>query len=112
MALLARQSITTNGLSPSYVNATSSGDLIDNRSGYPVFSIVNNGLSSITVTFSAQRECNLGELHDISATIPADGEAHIYGPFRQAIYNNTDEKVEVSYSDVEDVTVCVMEIQV
>ena len=104
MALLTVQSISGEGVSPTFRAATASGDTFPND-GRTMLHIKNGGTAAVTVTFDSVEKCNFGFDHDLTVSIPASGE-RIVGPFDPARFNNkVNGLVSVTYSGVTTVTV-------
>jgi len=109
MATLNVQAITLAGITPSYAGAGTSGDEFANRDGRAFLHVKNGGGSQITVTVNSQVPCNYGHDHDITVQVPAGGEKLI-GPFSPGRFNDTNGKVQVTYSSTTDVTVAVLSL--
>lgn len=108
MAVLSVQEITTDGLNPLLVAADPAGDEFPND-GKTFFRVDNGSAAGITVTFNSQKPCNYGFDHDVQVSVPA-GESMLVGPFEPNRFNNSNGRVEVSYSDATSVTVAAIKI--
>jgi len=108
MAALAVQTMTTAGLSVSYVAADSTGDSFVNN-GKTFIHVKNGGGSSIDVTVNSVTPCDQGFDHNAIVAVPASGEKMI-GPFLQTRFNSCDGKTSVTYSAVTSVTVAAVSL--
>ncbi|NSW92320.1 MAG: hypothetical protein HPY74_16910 [Firmicutes bacterium] len=108
MATLNVQQSNLTGLTPSYSAADVQGDEFVN-SGKAVLHIKNGGVSQITVTVNSQTKCSFGFDHDVTVDVPA-GEERIIGPFPKTRFDDANKKVQISYSDVTNVTIAVLEV--
>lgn len=108
MATLTVQRVSLSGLAAAFVAADAAGDEFVN-SGKAVLYVKNNGAGEVTVTVDSQRQCNYGFDHDVQVTVPAGGE-RIIGPFQRERFNDSEGKVVISYSDVAEVSVAVLEV--
>jgi len=105
---LTIQEISLTGITPTYTAANADGNYFSG-SGKEFLIVKNGGASAITVTVTSQQECNQGELHHVTVSVDASGEKWI-GPFDKDRFNDTDGYVQVSYSDVSNVTVAVVRL--
>lgn len=109
MADLSVQTITTNGLSPTFSSADAAGDEFVND-GRTFLHVKNGGASSIDVTIDSKQQCSFGFDHDITVSVPAGGE-RLIGPFPTSRFNDSQTgKASVSYSDVTSVTVAAIKV--
>jgi hypothetical protein len=108
MAELTVQQATSEGIIPTFTAASAEGDVFTNN-GKTYIHVKNDGASSIDVTIEAQRLCNFGELHNEVVSVGA-GSEKIIGPFNPLQFNDATGKVNISYSDVTNVTVAVISI--
>lgn len=106
MAVLTATSLVRTGINPVPATAADvAGDKCANPGGDLAFFVKNGGASSITVTRDIRASGPDGAtVTDPSLTVPA-GETRMFGPFPTGIYNDTDGRVNISYSDVTSVTV-------
>jgi hypothetical protein len=91
------------GVEPALTAAAVGGNSFDND-GRTFFHVDNASGSLIWATFAAQNNCSLGQAHDIAVAVPA-GEERMIGPFEKHIYNDNNDEVVVTYSNVTTVTV-------
>ena len=104
MATLSVTEITLAGAAVSLTSASASGDQFAN-SGENVFLIVTNAhsASARTVTITRQAQSDYEEAYNIAATNPtvsvAAGATKYIGPFKKRWFNNSNNRVEVTYSD-------------
>ena len=88
--------------------AAAGGDSFANT-GKELFIASNANASSYTVTFATQETVDGLAVSDQSITV-AQNEEFIVGPFPISIYNDSSGLVQVTYSAVTDLTVCVVKI--
>lgn len=108
MADLAIQQTALAGLTPTFSAASAGGDTFSND-GKTVLRVKNDGAASVDVTFTAQRKCNQGFLHDEVGTVAAGAE-ETFGPFEWSRFNDDTQKVHVSYSDATSVTLAAVRV--
>ena len=106
MATLTVQQIAPTGTVPTFVAAAVGGDAFAND-GKTTLHVANGSGSTITVSITAQSDCNQGFAHDGGGTV-ADGLTASFGPFDRQRFNDPETGyVEVTYSAVTTVTVAV-----
>jgi len=108
MATLNVYRVDLDGGKPSFVPASAGGDDFIN-SGKAFLIVKNGGTGAVTVTINSQTPCSYGFDHDVQVSVVAGDESWI-GPFPKARFNNQDNKVQVTYSDVTSVTVAAVEV--
>ena len=108
MALLTVQRITPNGAGVTYQAADPVGDSFPND-GHVWLEVQNNGTASITVTVNSQRPCNYGFDHDLTVEVPA-GQSRRIGPLDPQRFNDSQGRVQVTYSDATSVQVAAVGI--
>lgn len=108
MSLLTVQKVELTGLAPSYDAAAAGGDEFVN-SGRTFIHVKNGGGSPIDVTVDSQMPCSQGYDHNAVVAVPASGEKMI-GPFRKDRFNDSDGKVQITYSAVTSVTIAAIEV--
>ena len=108
MATLNAYRIDLDGGSPTFAAADAAGDEFLN-SGRTFLIVKNGGTAAINVTVNSQKPCNYGFDHDIVVSVAAGAEEWI-GPFSRERFNDSNGKVQVSYSDVTSVTVAIVEL--
>ena len=102
MATLRAYKIIEEGLEGVTVNATSGGDEFVN-SGIEFLKFVNTDADTYTVAIAAQtpelRHHNFGKLtkSNISKTVAQNQTVYI-GPFKQNAFNDSNNKVQITYS--------------
>lgn len=103
MATLTVGTIVRTGTATALVAAAGGGDQFAND-GNTYFEVNNGGGSPITVAFVVQRTVD-----GLAVTNPGgsvtNGTRKRFGPFKTGIFNNANDRVEVTYSDVTSVTV-------
>lgn len=105
---LTVQNCALSGLEPAYSAANADGNYFSND-GKTFLHVVNAGDADITVTIDSPVLCNQGFAHDEAVVVSA-GEARMIGPFPPARFN-ANGVVNVSYSDVTDVTVAAVKVE-
>ncbi|HNW09987.1 MAG TPA: hypothetical protein PKI71_01350 [Candidatus Rifleibacterium sp.] len=110
MAALALtvQNCALTGLEPVYVPANAEGNYFAND-GKTLLHVVNAGVADITVTIDSPVLCNQGFAHDEAVVVPA-GKERMIGPFTPSRFN-ANGVVNVSYSDVTDVTAAAIKVE-
>ena len=92
------------------VDADAGGDEFANT-GKEVFFVTNNSGGSITVTLVFKPGINVDGQTPANRTVTiVDGAITVIGPFPNVNYNDTDGRMNVTYSDATDVTVAVMKL--
>lgn len=94
---------------PVFVAASGGGDSFTNN-GDTQLLVMNAGVSSITVTIAAARNCDHGFLDDEVVTIGA-GELDWSGPFPHARFGDSQRVVNVTYSATTGVSVSVQKLR-
>lgn len=108
MAILSLQSITADGVEPSYAAVTSQDVISGGGSDRVFLSVVNDGGSSVTVSVDAVRTSvsvpGVGQMivPDMSVDVPA-GESRMIGPFRDAYVSSAGE-ITLDFSGTSSVT--------
>jgi hypothetical protein len=106
MAVLAVQKSSLTGLTPTFANASAGGDQFLND-GTVLLHLKTSGTAS-TVTVAAQTKCNRGQLHDVTVNMGATDQK-ICGPFPTAWFNDSEGRVNLSYTSVTGLTVAVVD---
>ena len=107
MAELTVNKVGLNGTSVSFTAADSNGDYFDND-GRSIFIVKNENTSNdCNVTIHAQKKCNQGHLHDITATVPV-GETYYFEDLEEARFNDENGDIQVDYDMTTDVKVTVL----
>jgi len=112
MATLTRQTLLEAGITPTFVSCAGGGDQVDNRDGRTFLYVKNGSGGSITVTVSEQisgttvEDQNLGTLTkaSVAKAIAAGAEA-VLGPFKKAAFNDTNGRLQITYSGVTSLTI-------
>jgi len=113
MAVLAVSQILITKIAQTLAAAAGGGDSFPNT-GKEVFAIRNAG-SSITLTAVASGAvCNYGlaasTAHDQVITVPNDSVVYLIGPFPTLRFNDSNGRVQFTYSAVTSVTVAVFSL--
>lgn len=108
MAVLAVQKIVKTGLTPSVAAAAGGGDSWPNT-GREYLEVRNGGVGSIDVTIAAQAgACGTygvtNAAHDLVVAVGA-GVTKRIGPIDPKAYNDSNQRAQITYSGVTDVTV-------
>lgn len=106
MATLSVQSVSTAGVAPTYASATSGGDQFSNDGKTTIH--VKASAAPVTVTIASQRVCDQGSTHNKTVVVSSTGEQMI-GPFDTNRYNDTNNRVQLTYSQVTGVTIGVFQ---
>ena len=109
MATVVVVSIALTGGEPAFGAATGAGDEFANTSGRTMLHVKNGDSSEHTVTVACQRPCSYGYMHDAVVAVPA-GEERIIGPFSTYRFNDSGNKVQITYDAVTNVTVCAYDL--
>jgi hypothetical protein len=109
MALLTKQAIDFDGVTPAYVAAAGGGDqFLPGRRTF--FHIKNGGGAPITVTFATPGTVDGLAVADNAVSV-TNAQERMIGPFDPATYAQADDsRVDVTYSAVTSVTVGVFEL--
>lgn len=108
MATLTAQTISRAGLEPVLAAADVAGDDFVNT-GLEFVEVVNGSGSDVTVTLDIQSTVDGQAVTDRTVTVTA-GERRIIGPFPTGTYNDSEGKMNISYSAVTSVTVGVFKL--
>jgi hypothetical protein len=110
-ATLSPQIIVDTGIVRSLASAASGGDEFVN-SGRMFIAVVNaHGSDPRTITVNSQAACNQGSDHDIAVVITAAQDEKVFGPFPKDRFNDSDGKVQITYSDsAADLTIAIFEL--
>lgn len=109
MATLTVQDIAATGIAPTYAAADVAGDEFAFEQGAFVH-VVNGSASSIDATVVSQYDPIPGVGPDDIVLTIAAGEEVMAGPFNTRIFSDEDGNVQITYTDVTDVTVAVLSI--
>lgn len=109
MATLTLNTVSRTGadLTSAFENAAGAGDEFTNDGRTVLY--VKNGATSCDVTFETAKTVDGLAVADLTVTVGANKEFCI-GPFPPNIYNDSDGKVQVTYDDESNVTVCALVI--
>ena len=108
MATLTVQDLNLSGVDVTLAAAAAIGDEFVND-GDIFYKIANGSGADITVTGTAQTQCNHGFDHDAQVTVPA-GDTLLIGPFAVGRFNDADGKVQMSYSLETSITVAAVRL--
>jgi len=110
MALLALQTISAGGITPTYGAATGGGDKVSLSATNVFLHVKNGGGSSVTVTITTQANSYKGlTVPDRTVTVAASGEKMI-GPLDPALHADINQQASIGYSAVTSVTVAALRI--
>lgn len=96
------------GTSLQFTAASVDGDEFPND-GRTLFIVKNGGTTAITVTVNSQKKCDQGYDHDVVVNVGTSAEI-VIGPLPTDRFNNTSGRVNVTYSDVTNVTVAAVKM--
>ena len=110
MAVLTVQAVTRAGLNltDALVAASAGGDSFANN-GLEVLAVVNAGGSSVTVTLPYVATAD-GQTITSRTVVVGAGKTALIGPFPQALYNDANNRVAVTYSGVTSVSVAALRL--
>lgn len=108
MATLSVQNISRSGMTLSTGAAAGGGDEFPND-GRTFIYVNNGGGGSITVTTVTQQTVDGKAVADDSISVP-NAQARYIGPFPPSIYNDVNDRVQVTYSGVTSVTVAAVRL--
>lgn len=103
MAVLTVQQVVRAGLGPVFAAAAGGGDEFVNT-GVEYLEVINGSGADITVTIVTPNTVDGLAVTDRAVVVTA-GERRKIGPFPTSIYNNSNSKVNVTYSSATSVTV-------
>ena len=90
-----------------WTTASSSGDYFANPTTGVAYLLVDSSATTCTVTVSSQTTCDQGHTHNIALSVGAN-ETRLIGPFAPNRFNDTNDRVQIAYSTVTDINVCVI----
>ena len=110
MAALTVQNITLGTtLTPTFASAAELGDYFANTGKiFLYFKNANVGASRV-ITIASQVACSQGTTHNITVTVPASSEEMV-GFFDVNRFNDLNGRVQITYTDHEDVTVAAISV--
>ena len=108
MAVLTVQQIARAGVVPAFAAAAGGGDSFPNT-GNEYVEVVNGDASDKTVTFVTPNTVDTLAIADRPEVVAA-GTRQKFGPFPPGTYNDSNDRVGITYSDVTGVTVGVFKI--
>lgn len=109
MAELTVQNITQSGITPTFSEASATGDVMSNDGASFIY-VKNGSGSSLSITITAQTTAvNIEAFGQLTASntvmsIATNSEG-IIGPFPTFIFNNSNNQIEISYNVNEGVTI-------
>lgn len=106
MATLTAQTIVRAGLEATYAAAAGGGDEFVNT-GVEVLHVKNASVGDITVTVVSQATVDGLAVADRAVVVTA-GEERFIGPFPTNVYNDANQKIQVTYSGVTTLTIAVL----
>lgn len=108
MATLTVQNVVRTGLEATFAACAAGGDAIPND-GRTIAEIINASGSDITVTVVSQTVIDSKALGDDAIVITAAERRHI-GPWPTSIYNDVNERVQLTYSGVTTLTIAALRV--
>jgi hypothetical protein len=108
MATLAVQQITTDGIVPNFGAAAGGGDEFPN-SGREYVEIVN-GLVDVNITFVSQQVGGDGLAVADRTELVSASTTQKFGPFPPSVYNDGNQKLQITYDDASNVTIGVFRL--
>jgi hypothetical protein len=104
VATLTVQDIDLDGEGADYVACNAGGDEFVND-GKTFIHVKNTNAATRTVTVNSQRLCDQGFDHDQAVIIPATTGDMMIGPFPTSRFNDVNQKVQLTYSAVTNLTI-------
>lgn len=105
MAILAVQQSSVSGSNLTFGAADVAGDSFLNVNEKTFIIVKNTNVAIRTVTINAIGKCDFGFDHDVAIVVPATtGEVKI-GPFMQRRFNDSTQKVNITYDAVTGLTI-------
>lgn len=108
MSTLTNQSIVAAGVKATYAACAGGGDDFVN-SGKDFIHIKNGHTSPQSVIINSQAACNQGFDHDITVEV-TNAEERFIGPFPKDRFNNTSDKVLLTYTGVTALTIAILRL--
>lgn len=110
--------LSTSGTALAFSSATSAGDSFPNT-GIEFVHVVNAGSAPRTITFDSPGTCSFGVAnnsgHDVAMVVPgttgAPNNRVVVGPFPRGRFNDTNNRVQITYDDPSGVTLAVQSVQ-
>lgn len=110
MADLASQSPAREANALTFSAASSGGDAFVNTGrNYLLVRHTNSGGSSVTLTIETQATVDGEAVADKTVVIAAGDDPHLLGPFPMQVYNDGDQKVQLTWSSETDIELAVIE---
>lgn len=103
MASITLTDSTISGFTVTTQSASSGGDYLINN-GNTLLYIENNSLSSINLTIDSPNQCSQGHYHDEIIAV-ASGAKKFIGVLNQKQFNDSNGRVNITYSAYADVLV-------
>lgn len=110
MATQTVQNVTRAGVNPTYASAAVGGDEFVNT-GKELIHIKNGDSSNMTLTVATQGTVDGQAVADRTVVVPLGGET-VLGPFPTSVYNDTNNKVQLTYSSVTSLTLGILNVGV
>lgn len=117
MATLTVQTVTSSGVTPTYVSAAVAGDQVANPDGDTFVHVKNTSTASKVVTVTAQQTSvsnvpGYGTLtkSSVTVTVPATTGDKLIGPFPLLAFNNASGRLAVTYSAVTSLTIAALRL--
>lgn len=90
-------------------SAASAGDYFASPTNGQTFLLVDTSATTCTVTVASQATCDHGSTHNIALSMAAN-EIRTIGPFAPSRFDDTDGRVQLTYSTITDLRVCVIKL--
>lgn len=103
---LTVQTVSMDGLNPSYTSAIADGHRFDNSERRIVAYVKNDDASEHTVTFVTSRQIRGLDVADQTVDVPA-GEERAVGTFPAGAFQDS---VDVDYDDVTSMSIAIIEV--
>jgi len=107
MADIPVTGFTGDGTSITYTSVNSGGDTVSNN-GRVLLLFQNGSGSDYDITFTTTTTVDGEDVADKTVTVPANGD-YVAGPFERQFYNNSNGKIDISYSGTTSLTVAAVQ---
>ena len=110
MSTLAVQNIVRAGLDPAYAAAANGGDEFVNDGKRTFVHILNANAATRTITFETPKTVAGLAVAELAVVVPVTPGEQMIGPFPSDVFNDSDGKVQMTYSTEVDLTIAVLKI--
>lgn len=102
---------TYSGVTPTYAtpDATNGNEFV-NKAGRTLLHVKNTNAATRTVTVVSQQKCDQGHAHNVAVVIPATTGDKMLGPFTPSEFNDSNDKVQITWDASAGVSVAAFEL--